>query len=147
MIYIEFELLDEDAKLPKKGTEYSAGYDVFAHEDRVITPGKRSLVSLGFKCAIPKGYYGQLKPRSGLALKNGISVDADLIDSDYRGVVYILLVNDSHNEFFMCEKGMTVGQIVFLKYEECCFKIVNKLSKTKRDTSGFGSTGLWMQSI
>lgn len=146
-ILVEFELL-EDGILPHKGTENSAGYDLFAHEERVIAPGKMCLVSLGFKCAIPKGYYGQLKPRSGLALRNELSVDAGVIDSNYRGIVYILLVNDSNDkEFFLCEKGTRVGQIIFHKYENCHFKVVNKLSNTKRGLGGFGSTGLWKQSV
>ena len=143
---VEFELLEDD-KLPQKGTENSAGYDVFSYEERVIAPGKRCLVSLGFKCAILKGYYGQLKPRSGLALRNELSVDAGVIDSDYRGIKHILLVNSSDREFFICKKGMRVGQIIFIKCEDCHFKIVNKLSETKRGLGSFGSTGFWRQSV
>ena len=105
------------------------------------------MVSLGFKCAIPKGYYGQLKPRSGLALRNELSVDAGVIASDYRDIVCILLVNDSDKEFFECKKGMRVGQIISIKCENCHFKIVNKLSKTKGGLGGFGSTGLWTHSV
>ena len=143
---VEFELL-EDGKLPQKGKENLAGYDVFSYEERMIAPGKRCLVSLGFKCAIPKGYYGQLKPRSGLALRNELSVDAGVIDIDYRGIVHILLVNSSDREFFICKKGMRVGQITFIKCEDRHFKILNELSETKRGLGGFGSTGLWKQSV
>ena len=113
----------------------------------MIAPGKRSLVSLGFKCAILKGYYGQLEPRSGLALKNELNVDAGVIDSDYRGIMHILLVNSSDREFFICKKGMRVGQIIFINCEDCHFKIVNKLSETKRGLGGLGSAGLWKQSV
>lgn len=125
-----------------------AGYDAFAHEERVIAPGNRCLVSLGLKCSIPNGYYGQLKPRSGLALRNQLSVDAGVIDSDYRGIVKILLVNSSDKESFVCQKGMKVGQIIFIKCEDCHFKTVKKLKKTKRGSGGFGLTGLqWLSSF
>ena len=139
---IEFELL-KDGKLPKKGTAQSAGYDVFAYTDFVIAPGNRASISLGFKCAIPFGFYGQLKPRSGFALKNQVTVDAGVIDADYRGVVHILLVNHSEKDFFCCDKGVRVGQIIFKKYENNCnFKVVEKLStNTDRGSGSFGSTG------
>ena len=144
---VEFELL-EDGKLPQNGTANSAGYDVFACEQRVIAPGSNGLVSLGFKCVIPKGYYGQLKPRSGLALRKQLTVDAGVIDSDYRGIVSILLANNSSTEFFICEKGMRIGQMIILKCEDCHFKTVKKLSETKRGSGGFGSTGLlWISSM
>ena len=87
-------------KFHKKSTEGAAGYDVFAYEDRVIMPGKRSVVPLGFWCAIEKGYYGELKIRSDIALRNEVTVDAGIIDSNYRGHVKILLVNHSDKKFF-----------------------------------------------
>lgn len=96
------------------------------------------MVSLEFKCAIQNGYYGQLKARSGLAVRNELSVDAGTIDSGYRGVMQILLVNDSDKNFFVCQKDMRIGQIIFRKCESPEFKIVNKLSNTKRGVSGFG---------
>ena len=114
----------EAGKLPQKGTPNSARYDVFSYKHRIITPGSNGLVSLGFKCAIPKGYYGQLKSRSGLALRKQLTVDAGVIDSDYRGIVSILLANNSGTEFFICEKGMRVGQMIILKCEDCHFKAV-----------------------
>ena len=139
---IEFELL-EDGKLPKKATTHSAGYDVSSYTDFVIASGNRASVSLGFKCAIPFGFYGQLKPRSGFALKKQVTVDAGVIDADYRGVVHILLVNHSEKEFFCCQKGVRVGQIIFKKCESNCnFKVVKKLSaETDRGSGSFGSTG------
>ena len=141
-IVVEIVLLDE-GKVPKQATEFSAGFDVYAYEDAVLAPGRRCSISLGFKCTIPKGYYGQLKPRSGLALWNHVTVDAGTVDSDYRGIVYILLVNHYDREHFVCEKGIRIGQMIFRKCESPEFRIVNKLSETNRNTGGFGSTGLW----
>ena len=141
-ILVEIELL-EDGKKPKPATEYSTGFDVYAYEDFVLAPGRRCSISLDFKCAIPKGYYGQFKPRSGLVLWNHVTCDAGTNDSDYRDIVYILLVNHSDREFFTCEKGMRIGQMIFRKCESPEFRIVNKLSETKRSTGGFGSTGQW----
>ena len=80
-------------------------------------------------------------------MRNELSVDAGVIDSDYRGIKHILLVNSSDREFFICKKGMRVGQIIFIKCEDCHFKIVNKLNETKRGLGGFGSTGFWKQSV
>lgn len=129
-------------KIPQKSTEGAAGYDVFAYEDRVIMPGKRSVVPLGFWCAIEKGYYGELKIRSGIALRNEVTVDAGIIDSDYRGHVKILLVNHSDKEFFCVSKGYRVGQMIFKKCEEPEFEVTDKLDMTERGECGFGSTGL-----
>ena len=140
-ILVEIVLLDK-GKAPKQATEFSAGFDMYAYEDAVLLPGRCS-ISLGFKCAIPKAYYGQLKRRSGLALWNHVTVDAGTVDSDYRGIVYILLVNHSDRGHFVCEKGMRIGQMIFCKCESPEFRIVNKLSETKRNTGGFGYTGLW----
>ena len=99
---------------------------------------------LGFKCTIPHDYYSQLKTRSGFALRNELSVNAGVVDFDYRGVVNILLVNNSDKEFFSCEKGMRIGQSIISKCENCNFKAVSKLNKTKRGLGGFGSTGIPM---
>lgn len=123
----------KDARLPKKATEQSAGYDVFSYEERLITPGKRAAISLGFKCAIPPGYYGQLKPRSGLAWRNELSVDAGVIDSDYRGVVKYLLVNYSEKDFFSCEKGMRIGELIIKKLKIVILLLLVNLKKLKED--------------
>ena len=130
-------------KIPQKSTEGAAGFDVFAYEDRVIMRGKRGLVPLGFRCAIDKGYYGQLKVRSGIALRNEVTVDAGAIDSDYRGQVKILLVNHSDRELFVISNGQKIGQIIFLKCEEPEFVLTDKLDNTERGVGGFGSTGLF----
>ena len=140
-MHVEFDLLP-GGKILQKSTEGAAGYDVFAYEDRVIMPGKRGVVPLGFWCTIQKGYYGQLKIRSGIALRNGVTVDAGTIDSDYRGPVKILSVNHSDKEFFVVSEGYKTGQMIFSKHEEPEFVITDKLDRTERGEGGFGSTGL-----
>ena len=104
--------------------------------------GKRGVVPLGFRCAIQKEYYGQLKIRSGIALRNEVTVDAGTVDSDYRGPVKILLVNHSDKEFFVVSNGYKIGQMIFSKHEEPEFVITDKLDRTERGEGGFGSTGL-----
>ena len=131
------------SKIPQKSTEGAAGFDVFVYEDRVIMPGKRGLVPLGFRCAIDKGYYGQLKVRSSIALRNEVTVDAGAIDSDYRGQVKILLVNHSDRKIFVISIGQKIGHIIFLKCEEPEFVLTDKLDNTERGVGGFGSTGLF----
>ena len=138
---VEFDLLP-GGKIPPKSTEGAAGCDVFTYEDRVIIPGKRGVFPLGFQCAIEKGYYGQLKIRSGIALRNEVTVDAGTIDSDYRGPVKILSVNHSDKEFFVVFEGYKIGQMIFSKHEEPEFVITDKLDKTGRGEGDFDSTGL-----
>ena len=105
-------------------------------------PGKRSVVPLGFQCAIEKGYYDELKIRSSIALRNEVTVDAETIDSDYRGHVKILLVNHSDKEFFGVSKRYKVGQMIFKKCKEPKFEVTDKLDMTEHGECSFGSTGL-----
>ena len=90
---IKIKLLSEAGKIPAKGTGFSAGYDLYAAESGEIDPLKRFLIKTNISIAIPKGYYGRIAPRSGLAYKNGIDVMAGVIDSDYRGDVGVILYN------------------------------------------------------
>ena len=133
------------SKIPTRSTEGAAGYDVFAYEDRVIMPGKRSLVSLGFRLAIEKGFYGQLHPRSSFALRNETTVDASVIDSDYRGIVKILFVNHSDKDFFVIANGCKIGQMIFRKCDEVEFEVTDKLDVTERGEGEFGSTGFFLK--
>ena len=138
---VEFDQLP-GGKISQKRAEGAAGYDVFTYEDRVIIPGKRGVFPLGFQCAIQKGYYGQLKIRSGIALRNEVTVDAGTIDPDYRGPVKMLSVNHSDKEFFVVSEGYKTGQMIFSKHEEPEFVITDKLDKTGRGEGDFDSTGL-----
>lgn len=131
--------------LPQYETGASAGLDVRAniHEPVVLKPLERQLVKTGLFLEIPEGYECQVRPRSGLALKKGITVlnSPGTIDSDYRGEVGVILINLS-NEDFVIENGERIAQLVFAKFEQAQWEEVNLLSETERGAGGFGSTGL-----
>lgn len=137
----EIVLLNKDAKIPQKGTQKSAGFDLYSSEELIIKPKTRSLVSTGIKISIPDDCYGQIAPRSGLSLK-GIDIGAGVIDSDYRGEIKILLLNNSENDFKV-EIGSKIAQIIFKKiYNSFTFQVVDVLDETFRGSNGFGSTGV-----
>ena len=108
----------------------------------LIQPGGRALISTGLQIALPVGYEAQIRPRSGLALKNGISVvnSPGTIDSDYRGDIGIILINHGF-EPFMVEQGDRIAQMVIVKYEQAEFVEVQELDETSRGDGGFGHTG------
>ena len=129
---------------PKYETEQSAGMDVRANIDAPITlnPLERALIPTGLYIALPKGAEAQVRPRSGLAYKKGITVlnSPGTIDADYRGEIGVLLVNLS-NEKFIVEDGERVAQLVIAKHEQAVWEEVEILSETERGEGGFGSTG------
>ncbi|MDO4229149.1 MAG: dUTP diphosphatase [Capnocytophaga sp.] len=131
--------------LPSYQTEDSAGMDIRASLENpiVIKPLERVVVKTGLFLEIPKGYEVQIRPRSGLAAKHGITVlnSPGTIDADYRGEIGVILVNLS-NEAFTIENGERIAQMVFAKYEKITFEEVTQLSDTERGTGGFGSTGV-----
>ena len=129
--------------LPTYETDGAAGMDVVSAETVTIAPGSRHAVATGFAMAIPAGYEIQVRPRSGLALKHGISVPntPGTIDSDYRGEVKVLLIN--HGEApFAIERGDRVAQLVIAPVTRASFAEVEELDDTARGTGGFGSTGV-----
>ncbi|MCG8577532.1 MAG: dUTP diphosphatase [Flavobacteriales bacterium] len=130
--------------LPKYETEMSAGLDLRANLDESITlkPLERALIKTGLFIALPKGYEAQVRPRSGLAYKKGITVlnAPGTIDADYRGEIGVILVNLS-NEDFVVEDGERIAQMVVAQYEQAEFKETTELSETERGAGGFGSTG------
>lgn len=134
------KLLSKTAFPPKRQTSGAAGYDIYSDEDIVIPAGERKLVSTGFAVAIPKGYYGRVAPRSGLAVKKSIDVGAGVIDNDYRGEVKVLLVNHG-KEAFEVKQHERIAQIILESIAICEIEIVDELEDTERDTGGFGSTG------
>jgi len=140
---IKLKLLTKTAKLPERMTEFSAGYDIYAdsQENIDIETFQRVLISTGFSIALPEGYEAQIRPRSGLALNNGISVlnSPGTIDSDYRGEVKVILINLS-NDKFTIKPGMRIAQMVVAKHEKPVFKIVEDIDDTTRGTNGFGSS-------
>lgn len=130
--------------LPCYQTEDAAGMDIRAAltSPIVLKPLERVVVKTGLFLEIPKGYEVQIRPRSGLAAKHGITVlnSPGTIDADYRGEIGVILVNLS-NEPFTIENGERVAQMVVAKYEKATFEQVQNLSETERGTGGFGSTG------
>jgi dUTP pyrophosphatase len=130
--------------LPKYSTGFSAGMDLRANleEPIVLDPGKRILVPTGLFIELPPGYEAQIRPRSGLALKNGISVlnTPGTIDSDYRGEVGIILVNLS-DVSFVINDGERICQMVIAKHETIEWETAETLNDTKRGNGGFGHTG------
>jgi dUTP pyrophosphatase len=132
----------EGMPLPGRATEGSAGYDVASAEDLTLAPMERRLVKTGFSFAIPPGYEMQVRPRSGLALKHGVSLPNTpaTIDSDYRGELMIAMINLGR-EPFAITRGMRIAQLILAKVEAPRLKEVAELPVTERGTGGFGSTG------
>jgi len=130
--------------LPQFETTQSAGMDLRANIDApvVLQPGDRALIPTGIKMALPDGYEAQIRPRSGLAYKHGITVlnSPGTIDADYRGDVGVLLINHGR-ESFTVEDGMRVAQMVVAQYSQFEWDSVEDLDKTARGAGGFGSTG------
>ena len=132
----------EGLPLPSYATPGAAGMDVVAAEDVDLAPGQRHAVATGFRVAIPEGYEVQVRPRSGLAFKHGISVPntPGTIDSDYRGELKILLINHG-SEPFAIRRGERIAQLVPAVVTLASFDEVEELDDTHRGAGGFGSTG------
>ena len=130
--------------LPQYATPGSAGMDLraFLKEPVSLQPGERQLVPTGLFLQIPEGYEGQVRPRSGLALKQGITClnSPGTVDSDYRGEIKVILVNLS-NEVQVLHSGDRIAQLVIQKVEKADMVIVDRLTETVRAAGGFGSTG------
>ena len=130
--------------LPQFETDQSAGMDLRANiaKTLVLQPGERALVSTGISMALPEGYEAQIRPRSGLAYKFGVTVlnSPGTIDADYRGDIGVLLINHG-KEAFAIEDCMRIAQLVVAKYTQFNWNEVDDLTKTERGSGGFGSTG------
>lgn len=141
---LEIQQLPHSRGVPAYATEHSAGMDLMAAiiGDIILAPMDRVLVPAGFIMALPKGYEAQIRPRSGLAYKNGITVlnAPGTIDADYRGEVKVLLINLS-NEPFTISAGMRIAQMVITPYTNVSLQHVEVVSETVRGAGGFGSTG------
>src|SRR5690554_2035535 len=131
--------------LPEYETIASAGMDLRAHLDTpvVLKPMERTIIKTGLFIELPIGYEAQVRPRSGLAIKKGITVlnSPGTIDADYRGEIGVILINLS-NEDFVIENGERIAQLVIAKYEQVELIEVNELTETSRGAGGFGSTGI-----
>ena len=146
---LEVKILDSGfgLPLPKYETEGAAGLDLFAatKEDTkiIIPPRKAEMIPTGIAISVPSGYEAQIRPRSGLAAKNGITVlnSPGTIDSDYRGEILVMLINHSNKDFEIL-RGMRIAQMVISKIEQFNLISVDELDTTDRGKDGFGSTGI-----
>ena len=133
-----------DLPLPAYETAQSAGMDLAAAIDAPVTlaPGGRAMVPTGLAIALPAGYEAQVRPRSGLAAKNGVTVlnTPGTVDADYRGEVKVILINLG-DDAFEIERGMRIAQMVIAPVTQASFAEVDTLPETARGTGGFGSTG------
>ena len=144
MIKILIKRLSKEVLLPKYETNGSSGMDLAANINSIINiePGNTAIIPTGLALSIPKGFEVQIRPRSGLAAKQKISVlnTPGTIDSDYRGEIKVILINLSQ-ESFEVEKGLRIAQMVVCPVVQAQLKEVNDLNETKRGKGGFGSTG------
>jgi dUTP pyrophosphatase len=135
---------NDDVKIPEKMSELASGFDLYAAvtESVELKPGQRLLVPTGISIAMPAGLEAQIRPRSGLAYKHGLTVlnTPGTIDADYRGEVKVLLINLGQ-ESFTIERNERIAQMVFQEVPEVELKKVNELSETVRGSGGFGHTG------
>ena len=141
---VRFKRLNDLAKIPTRGSKFSAGYDLYAATDHDIQIPPHSTVKIrtGLAMEIPTGWFGAVFPRSGIATKRGLRPAncVPVIDCDYRGEWLIPIHNDS-NETMTVQAGERIAQLVILPYQDIDFKEVDKLHETDRGEGGFGSTG------
>ncbi len=141
---IQVVQLDSDLPLPKPAQQGDAGVDLYASENVTLEPGGgRALVPTGVAVAIPQGYAGFVQPRSGLALRHGVTClnSPGLIDSGYRGELKVVLVNTDPKQAFEVRRGERIAQLVVQKVAAVAFEKVEQLPDSERGQSGFGSTG------
>lgn len=135
---------DSPYPLPEYATSQSAGLDLRDHlaEPLLLNPGERALIPTGLRMALPPGWEAQVRPRSGLALKQGVTVlnSPGTIDADYRGPVGVILINHGADSFSV-EPGERIAQLVFARFEQAVWQPVKELDQTERAEGGFGHSG------
>jgi dUTP pyrophosphatase len=143
-VYVEQTDNGKDLPLPKYMSEQAAGMDLYScvEEDVTIKVGEIKLIPTGLKIALPTGYEAQIRPRSGLALKHGITLvnTPGTIDADYRGEIKLIMINVG-NEDFTIKRGERIAQMVVNKIEQIEWEIADKLEESDRGQGGFGHTG------
>jgi dUTP pyrophosphatase len=137
---LEFMRLHSEAKLPTRGSLYSAGLDLYAIERLAIPAHGRASIHTGLAVAIPHGFYGRVAPRSGLAVRHGLDVLAGVIDSDYRGEIICAIINHGEKQVEI-EQGMRIAQLIIEAIATPEPVWSDDLSETERGQGGFGSTG------
>ncbi len=143
MIDIKIRKLTTEAQIPCRMTKHAAGYDLYSAniQDIIIKSGKVELIPTGISISLPAGYEAQIRPRSGLAVKNQIGIlnSPGTIDADYRGEIKVVLFNFSEKDFIV-KPRMRIAQMIITKHEEANFILTEKLGNTKRGNGGFGHT-------
>ena len=137
---LQVKLNFDDAQIPVRGSEQSAGYDLYSYEDGRILPGQTRLFDTGISFRVPIGTYGRIAPRSGLS-KKGLMVNAGVIDRDYTGPVKVMLHN-LLSETYVVNKNDRIAQLIIEKIKTPDITIVHDLEDTNRGDGGFGSTGI-----
>ncbi len=148
-LLVEFQRIhprrDADIPLPRYMTPHAAGMDIHAaiEDTQCVAPGEIALLPTGFAMALPRGYEAQIRPRSGLAVKYGLTIvnSPGTIDSDYRGEVKVGVINLGR-EAFTIQRGMRIAQMIIQRVCQAQIRIVDELDPTNRNTGGFGSTGM-----
>ena len=144
MTKIQIKKLSNEVLTPKYETSGSSGMDIAAYikQDITIELGEKALIPTGFSLSVPQGYEVQIRPRSGLAAKKGVTVlnTPGTIDSDYRGEIKVILINLSKDIFYV-KSGERIAQMVVCPVKQVVVEEVNELSDTNRGVGGFGSTG------
>ncbi len=132
------------ARLPRYMTEQAAGMDLYAvlDSDLVLPPGQRVMVPTGIAIALPSGYEAQVRPRSGLALKHGVTLvnSPGTIDADYRGEISVIIINHGDSNFIISD-GERIAQMIVAPVSRCCWNLVENLEDSERGSGGFGHTG------
>lgn len=143
-IDVQIQLLDAELPLPSYAKAGDAGVDLRARENLILNPGERALVKTGIAIALPEGTVGLVHPRSGLAVKHGITVvnAPGTIDSGYRGEIMVCLLNTDQREPFTISRGDRIAQLIIQRYEQAQFQLVDALQESERGATGFGSSGL-----
>jgi dUTP pyrophosphatase len=139
--FLQVKLLSENATMPSKGSEFSAGFDLSSAEDTIIKSKQRGLVKTDLSIACPPNTYARIAPRSGLAVKKGIDVGAGVVDADYRGPVGVVLFNFGEEDFVV-SKGDRIAQLILEEISMVPAVQVEELTETARGEGGFGSTGI-----
>ncbi|MGB3511737.1 MAG: dUTP diphosphatase [Microcoleaceae cyanobacterium] len=140
---LKVKKLDKLAVIPHYAHPQDAGLDLFSIDELTINPGESKLIHTGISIELPPGTEAQIRPRSGLALKHQITVlnTPGTIDETYRGEIGVILINHGKN-LFQVTQGMKIAQMVIASFLSVKVEAVDELSKTERDTGGFGSTGI-----
>lgn len=139
---VDIKRLDHEAVIPSQAKQSDAGYDLHSMERYTLAPHEREMFRTGIAVAIPEGYVGYIKPRSGLAARRGLDVLGGVIDAGYRGEVGVILINTDAHEDISVMPGDRIAQLVIQPVASVSFREVLELPESERSFGGFGSTGV-----